>query len=148
MKPLVIDTPSVQSLRQKYISALLTFIFWVIWIFLFTPLITLLGWLLGIHLVYFQMIELEGSKAVIENFGAFLECLAAIGGSLSAWAYYNYWRFGKIDRRTQLPPVTNDQLSAFFHVEESSLSAQQENKCLSVSFDEAGNIIRINGVGL
>ena len=142
MKPLVIDTPSMQSLRRKYISAVITFIFWMIWIFLWTPLITLVGWLLGIHQVYFQMVELQGSQAVIESFGLFLKCLAAMGGSLAAWALYNYLRFRNIDRRTPLPPVTNAQLSAYFHVDQSVLSRQQASKCLSVCFDEDGKIIR------
>jgi biofilm PGA synthesis protein PgaD len=140
MKPLVIDTPSLQSLRQKYFSTAVTFVFWVVWIFLWTPLVTLLGWFLGIDQVYIQMIELDGYKEVIDDLLLFLECVAGMGGSLAVWALYNFGRFRNVERRTSLPPVSNAQLADFFHVDVATLSQQQTVQCLSVSFDDDGNI--------
>lgn len=142
MKPLIISTPSLQSLRQKYVSTVLTFVFWVVWIFLWTPLVTLVGWLLGIEQVYFQMIELDGYREVLDDFVLFLEWVAIMGGTLAVWALYNFLRFRNIERRMPLPPVTTTQQAAFFHVDVVTLSKQQETRCLSVGFDEDGNIIR------
>lgn len=142
MKDLIINTPSLQSIKQKYVSALLTFAFWVVWIFLWTPLVTLIGWILGVDLVIFQMIELGGYQGVVADFILFLLCVALMGGALAIWAGYNFVRFRNVDRRTPLPPVTNSQLAEFFKVNEASLSTQQEAQCLSVSFDDDGNIIR------
>lgn len=141
MNDLIIDTPLLQSLKQKYVSALLTFIFWVLWIYLWTPLITLVGWILGINLAFFQMVELGGYKDVAADFVIFLLCVAIMGGALAIWASYNFFRFRNVDRRTPLPAVTNSQLSAFFKVDRVMLSKQQEAQCLSVSFDEQGNIV-------
>ncbi|MDP3334575.1 MAG: poly-beta-1,6-N-acetyl-D-glucosamine biosynthesis protein PgaD, partial [Methylococcaceae bacterium] len=76
MKDLIINTPSLQSIKQKYVSALFTFVFWVVWIFLWTPLVTLIGWILGVDLVIFQMIELGGYQGVVADFILFLLCVA------------------------------------------------------------------------
>jgi biofilm PGA synthesis protein PgaD len=140
MSSLVIDSPSLQSLRQKYISSFLTMVFWILWIFLWTPLITLVAWISGMDLVYFQMVELEGGKAVAENFLIFLEIVAGMGVLYGAWAAYNYLRYGKLNRRTALPPVTNEELGEFFQVDPFRLAEKQDCQCISVRFDVDGNI--------
>ncbi|MCK9607286.1 MAG: poly-beta-1,6-N-acetyl-D-glucosamine biosynthesis protein PgaD [Methylomonas sp.] len=140
-KPLVIDSPSLQSLRQRYLSATFTFVFWVIWILLWTPLITLIGWLFGLDLVYIEMIKLEGYKGVIADFGLFLICITVIGSILGIWAAYNFYRFKDLERRAAIEPVNNRQLAAFFKIELQTLTKQQKAQCLSVSFDNQGHII-------
>lgn len=141
IRPLIIDSPSLQSLRQRYLSATFTFIFWTIWIFLWTPLLTLIGWLLGLDLVYIEMIELKGYQAVVADFGLFLICIGIIGSILGIWAAYNFFRFKDMERRAAIKPVDNPQLAAFFQVDPQTLTRQQKTQCLSVSFDSLGNII-------
>ena len=139
-RPLIINSPSLQSLQQQYVSALFTFIFWMIWIFLWTPLITLVGWLSGLDLIYIQMIELEGFSDITEDFSGFLICVAIIGSVLGFWALYNFLRFKDIERRAAITPVNNQQLAAFFGVAVNTLDTQQKTQCLSISFDDQGNI--------
>lgn len=139
-RPLIINSPSLLSLQQQYVSALFTFIFWMIWIFLWTPLITLVGWLSGLDLIYIQMIELEGFSDITEDFSGFLICVAIIGSVLGFWALYNFLRFKDIERRAAITPVNNQQLSTFFGVEVKTLERQQHLQCLTVSFDDQGNI--------
>lgn len=140
-RPLIIDTPSLQSLRQRYLSTTFTLVFWIIWILLWTPLITLAGWIFGLDLVYIEMIKLEGYKGVIADFGLFLICITVIGGMLGIWAAYNFFRFKDLERRAAIDPVTNRQLAAFFGVDPQTLLKQQKTQCLTVSFDSDGNII-------
>jgi len=147
-QPLIINSPSLQSLSERYLSALFTFLFWIIWIFLWTPLVTLIGWLLGLDLVYLEMIELEGYKAVITDFGLFLICVAVIGFILGIWALYNFMRFKDIDRRAAIEPVNNHQLSIFFAIDPSLLTKQQKSQCLSVYFDDHGNIVNSTEIEL
>lgn len=140
-KALVIDTPSLQSLHQRYASAFFTFIFWVIWIFLWTPLITLLSWLAGGDLFYLQMVELEGYKGLIADFQSFLLVISILGGGLAIWALYNWVRFRGVDRRTAPNAVTTQQLAEFFAVDPQALDRKQQAKYLSIRFDADGNII-------
>ncbi|PPD33024.1 MAG: poly-beta-1,6-N-acetyl-D-glucosamine biosynthesis protein PgaD [Methylomonas sp.] len=145
-RPLIINTPSLQSLQQRYVSAFLTFIFWVIWFFLWTPLITLFGWLSGLDLIYIQMIELEGFSDIAEDFSGFLISVAIFGGLLGFWALYNFLRFKDIERRAAITPVNNQQLAAFFGVGVNLLGKQQQAQCLSISFDDQGNISQIGTI--
>jgi biofilm PGA synthesis protein PgaD len=142
-RPLIINSPSLQSLQQQYVSALFTFIFWMIWIFLWTPLITLIGWISGLDLIYIQMIELEGFSDITEDFAGFLISVAILGGLLGFWALYNFLRFKDIERRAAITPVNNQQLAAFFGVGVNLLGKQQQAQCLSISFDDQGNISQI-----
>ena len=142
-RPLIINSPSLQSLQQRYVSALFTFIFWMIWIFLWTPLITLVGWISGLDLIYIQMIELEGFSDITEDFAGFVICVAIIGCVLGFWALYNFLRFKDIERRAAITPVNNQQLAAFFGVAVNTLDKQQQTQCLSISFDDQGNISQI-----
>lgn len=145
-RPLIIHSPSLQSLQQRYVSALFTFIFWMIWIFLWTPLVTLVGWLSGLDLIYIQMIELEGFSDITEDFGTFLTWVAVIGCALGFWALYNFLRFKDIERRAAITPVNNQQLATFFGVEVNQLDGQQQTQCLSIRFDAQGNISRIGRI--
>ncbi|MCQ8102874.1 poly-beta-1,6-N-acetyl-D-glucosamine biosynthesis protein PgaD [Methylomonas sp. SURF-2] len=140
-RPLIIDKPSLQSLRQRYLSATFTFIFWTVWIFLWTPLLTLLGWLMGLDLVYVEMLQLKGYREVVADFGRFLICIAVIGGILGIWAAYNFFRFKDLERRAAIKPVTTPELAAFFGINPQKLTQQQTTQCLSVSFDSLGNIV-------
>jgi biofilm PGA synthesis protein PgaD len=137
---LVINSPSLQSLQQRYISTILTFVFWVLWIFLWTPLLTLLAWLVGAHLVYFEMFELKGWGEVVREFKIFSICVTLIGLALGLWALYNYQRFHGVERRKAFPPLENNQLAEFFQVDATELSLQQKAQCLTVTFDEHGHI--------
>lgn len=142
-KPLIIQSPSLQSLQQRYATAIFTFIFWMIWIFLWSPLITLIGWLLGFDLFYVEIFELEGYESILSDMTGFVEWVAIIGGALATWALYNFLRFRDIERRTALSPVSNQQLSTFFNISEHSLHQHQHSQYLSVSFDEQGNITNV-----
>ncbi len=113
-RSLVIHRPSLQTLRQKYVSRVLTFVFWLLWFFLWIPLITFIGWIAGFDIFYLEMIELEGYQEVAAEFSLFLLGVAIIGGLLGIWALYNFLRFKNVERRTAINPVNNQQLADFF----------------------------------
>ncbi|WP_404356522.1 poly-beta-1,6-N-acetyl-D-glucosamine biosynthesis protein PgaD [Methylotuvimicrobium sp. KM1] len=142
MKPLIIDSPSLQSLKQKYISAALTFIFWILWFYLWIPVITLLGWWAGADMFYLQMIELGGVELLFQDLAFILKCIALLGGSLAVWAAYNYYRFRNLDRRTPLPNVSNEALARHFGIDPKSLTDLQNAKFITVQFDDNGKIIQ------
>jgi len=144
MENLIINSPSMQSLWQRYSSFILTFIFWVIWFFLWVPVATLLAWYFGYHLVYFEMFTLEGYKEVIQDFISFLVIVAIMGGSLAIWATYNFMRFKGKDRRSKPQTITLQDQAEFFGVDSSLLQIYQKKDFVSVSFDEKGNIVDLN----
>jgi len=140
MKDLILDSPSMQSLWQRYSSVILTFIFWVLWFFLWVPVATLLAWYLGFHRVYFEMFTLQGYKQVIHNFVTFLISVAIMGGSLAIWAAYNFIRFKGNDRRAKPQSVTLEDQAEFFGIDSELLRKYRHASYVSVSFDDNGKI--------
>ncbi len=147
MTDLVINTPSMQSLWQRYSSIVFTFVFWIIWFFLWIPVVTGLAWYLGFDLVYFEMFEQEGYKVVLFDFFRFLMVVAFLGGALAIWAAYNYFRFRGKDRRKVQSPVPMKEMADFFEVEQALVERFQRVKSVSVSFDNAGKITGIQKQG-
>ncbi len=133
----------MQSLWQRYSSVLLTFIFWVVWFFLWVPVATLIAWYFGINLVYFEMFSMDGYKAVGHDVVRFLVVVAILGSSLAIWAAYNYFRFKGKDRRKIQQSVSSKEMAGFFEIDYLMLKKYQHARMLSVSFDEAGKIIGI-----
>ncbi len=143
MRNLIINTPSLQNLWQRYASVLLTFIFWGVWFFLWIPIATLIAWYFGFTLLYFEMFEMGGFETATQDFIRFLIVVACLGGSLAIWASYNYLRFRGVDRRAAQKPVSQEQIGDFFKIEYSILKKAKHAKLVSVSFDEDGKIIDI-----
>lgn len=142
-KPLIIHSPSLQSLQQRYASAVFTFIFWLLWFVLWTPLITLVGWLMGFDVFYLEIFELEGYEALLADLNIFLLWVALFGGGLGVWALYNYLRFRGVDRRTAVSPVTCRQLADYFELDESVVRQHRDSQWLAVSFDPDGRIVDV-----
>ncbi len=140
-KHLIINAPSMQSLWQKYSSAMITFVFWVLWFFLWIPVITAVAWYFGFEIMYFEMFEMSGYKAVIRSFIYFLIIVALLGGTLATWAGYNYYRFKGKDKRSTPTQISTAQQAEFLHMQESQLSLYQNSQLINVSFDESGKII-------
>ncbi len=140
MKDLILNSPSMQSLWQRYSSVILTFIFWVLWFFLWVPVATLLAWYLGYHLVYFEMFTLQGYKQVIHDFVMFIISVAIMGGSLAIWAAYNFIRFKGNDRRTKPQTVTLEDQAEFFGIDSDLLRKYRQASYVRVSFDDNGKI--------
>ena len=143
MRDLIIDTPSMQSLWQRFSSILLTFFFWIVWFFIWTPLVTAIAWYIGLDLIYFEMFEMDGYKAMIHDFTIFLGVVTLLGGSLAVWAAYNFFRFRGVDRRAALIPVSSQEIAEYFEIKETELKKNQQAKVISVSFNDTGKIIDI-----
>lgn len=139
MRDLIINSPSLQTLRQRYSSVLITLVFWVIWFFLWIPIITAVAWYLGFDVMYFEMFEMSGYKEVIRSFINFLIVVAILGGSLAVWATYNYLRFRGKDRRSAIKVVTPADISNYLNVDEDELKKYQHDRFVSVDFDDEGN---------
>ncbi|WP_394752402.1 poly-beta-1,6-N-acetyl-D-glucosamine biosynthesis protein PgaD [Crenothrix sp.] len=148
MKELIINTPSVLNLKQRSASGFFSFIFWLLWFYLWIPLSTFLGWYLGFDLIHFQIIELKHNAKFIEELYFFAQALTLFGLSFAIWVAYNYYRFRDIERRSQAFHVSTKQLAEHYKVDISKLIEHQASKYVSVSFDEDGNITSHTSINL
>jgi len=136
----IIDTPKFQTLRLKYSSTLITLIFWIIWFYLWVPLITLAGWWLQLKFFEQEMLIVDGLDAFLDVLPVFIAVTLALTGTLAIWALYNFTRFKGMDRRKALPPVQNSDLLQLWAISEVNLTGAQTNKISTISISEDGNI--------
>ena len=141
--PLIIDTPSLQSLRQRYAYAFLTLIFWVLWFYLWIPVISLVAWLLGIKVFYREMIVLEGLQGLVDLLGWYGLTIAVIAVCYTGWALYNQFRFRGRNRRHEQPEVEPLEVANSFDIEPALILPLQEAKRILIAHDEQGRIRRI-----
>lgn len=140
MSDLIISAPHLQTLRQRFASTLVTLVFWVFWFYLWLPLLTLAGWLMGIDMMYFQMIELSGYRSLLNRMSEFSATVATLGMSLAGWAFYNFFRFRGVDRRRPGKLVSDEELCAVFNVNIKLLTASRNSSFIAVQISDAGEI--------
>ena len=139
-QPLIIDTPKLQSLRQRYGYALLTLLFWILWFHLWIPLISLVAWLFGVEIFYREMILLDGLQGLLELLGWYGLTIAILGSFYTGWALYNQLRFRGRNRRQVQPEVEPLELACTFDIEPALILPLREAKRILIVHDKAGQI--------
>ncbi len=136
MKPLIINTPSLQSIRERNSGRIISTVMWTLWFYLWIPLITFLLWYFGGARFYEVMIVENGYLDVLDitKFFTILTLTEII--IITLWIYYNIRQSKKPRRQPPLPPCNNRQLAAYFKIELEQVDELQSRKTVSVNFDE------------
>ena len=143
MSDLIINQPGLQKLRQRFASSLLTFLFWVIWIYLWLPLFSLFAWLLGVDLFYDQMIVRSGYEALVDVIAWYLLVILIIAITLLGWAGYNLFRFRNKNRRRGSPQVGHSEIANHFGIDAEHLAQWHSARHIVICHDEHGNISNV-----
>jgi biofilm PGA synthesis protein PgaD len=141
--PLIIERPDLQAWQQKAVFGALTAVFWVVWVFLWLPLVTLLGWFFFGSRFQFHMIELNGYGQFLEVLGFYALVIGAMGGALIAWALYNDFRFRGVDRRKPAPPLSFADVGESSRHPPSVIARWRECAVMTVHLDADGNVHRV-----
>jgi len=112
----IIDKPKLKSFLRKITEMSFTSLMWGFWLYLFLPLLNLVLWLMGIRYFYIEVIELTGYNGLINLLFKIGWVILSVFLILRLWGYYNYWRFGKRERRKSLPSGTFEKLAEYFQV--------------------------------
>lgn len=121
-------------------SAVLTLVFWALWIYLWLPVIGMLGWAFGVSRFYDEMIRLEGYRTLLGVLGWYSLVITALSSCLVCWALYNLGRFRGRERRQARPRVTLVQIGEAAGVNPALLSLWQRARTLRVSHAADGTI--------
>jgi biofilm PGA synthesis protein PgaD len=140
MKHVIIDRPSLQSLRQRVVYGSVTLVFWVLWIYLWLPLLALVGWVLGIRIAYSEMVIRNGFAVLQGRIGNWFVVVAWLGGALLLWAYYNLARFHGSQRRRPRPAVTRAEQARHYGIAPAELARWTDSRRLVVHHDADGRI--------
>lgn len=143
MNPLIIDRPDLQSWRHKLVSGLLTTTFWVVWIALWMPLVTLAGWVFFGEQMHFHMIRLEGYRAALDLALIYAVVIVALMSSLIVWAKYNHLRFRGVDRRKPRPGIAIEEIGRCVAASPGEVARWRSLRVMHVSHDEHGRISKV-----
>jgi biofilm PGA synthesis protein PgaD len=140
MKDLIIDKPQWQSARQRMLFGSLTTLFWVLWIYLWLPVLAIAGWILGLKIGYDEMVVRAGYASLARLLKVYALIIGCLDGTLLAWAYYNYYRFRGVERRKRSDRVTLADLARRYGIAPRILERWTHARRLVVHHSTGGHI--------
>jgi biofilm PGA synthesis protein PgaD len=138
-----INVPELLSRRRRLSDAFVTGLMWLVYTYLWAPLVSLIAWLLGFEFAYDVMIRsggLQGLKQVLAWYGLMLGCIVIV---VTCWSLVNRLRFSGRERRKGASTVDDHALASAFGVELSALKELRNSRVARLSLDADGSIQHI-----
>lgn len=134
--PEILYRPELQSLGQRTLYSVLTLVAWTVWLYLFVPLLSLLAWWFGIDLFSRYLLEPAEHSHLLTllQYVGFVVLSAVV---VVTWSLYNLRRYGGLDRRKPIPPVSDAELRERHHVDADTLAALRRERRVVLHLDPA-----------
>jgi poly-beta-1,6-N-acetyl-D-glucosamine biosynthesis protein PgaD len=125
----IFDNPRLKSFWRQITEGGVTGLMWAGWIYLFLPLVNLVLWYLGIRIFYVRVIQTTGYHEFMELMTRMGWAVVIIFLVLRVWGYYNFFRFGKKNRRTRITAdLQQEKMAAFFQLPPEEIKTLQARK--------------------
>ena len=134
--PLILERPDLQTFAQRWGYRSVTVICWIVWLYLFVPLLSALAWFVGLSFIYsvlIQNLELAEFWEVLYIYALGIGCLTGI---YLLWAFYNYLRFRGATRRQFSAPSDDERMAAVHGLSLNELVRLRETDNLTLSETE------------
>jgi biofilm PGA synthesis protein PgaD len=138
-----IDAPELLSRRRRLGDALATGFMWIIYSYLWAPLVSLLAWLLGFEFAYDVMIRAGGIHMLLESLSWYGKMLIAIIVCVTGWSLLNRYRFAKLSRRCKAPIVGDEDISDFYGISAEQIDALRTKQIMRLTVSEDGHIEQV-----
>ena len=138
-----INVPELLSPRRRLSDAFVTGLMWLVYSYLWAPLISLVAWILGFEFAYDVMIRsggIHGLKNVLSWYGLMLGCIIIV---VTCWSFVNRLRYSGRERRKAVAVVDDHALGETFGVELSELRKLRRAQVACLSLDADGGIRQI-----
>ena len=93
------DNSQLRSLARRIVEWGFTTFMWALWLYLFLPLVTVVLWVAGAHYVYLAFFERSALDQLVEMITKIGWAVVVIFLVMRGWGYYNYYVFGRKNRR-------------------------------------------------
>lgn len=141
---LIIETPELQTIKHRVSSSLVTMLFWIFWLYLWQPVISIIAWALGFKFFYDNMISLGGIGGLVELVGIYTLVVSLIALLFFGWAYYNNRRFKDKTRRGKIWKLSFLNLGERYDLTEDQVLNCKSSRRLVVHFDQSGKITALS----
>ena len=124
--------------------ALLTVLFWGVWLYLVLPLVSLLLWVFGVRFLV-EQIRRGGYEVLLGSLISYGVVLAVLVGLLALWIAWNVVRYGgSHDRRTvKRAEVSDAAVQEAFRLDDSLLSVLRDQRLVRADLDGDGCVVMI-----
>jgi biofilm PGA synthesis protein PgaD len=136
---LIIQRPELQPRAQRAIYGTVTAVAWVVWAYLWLPLVTLVAWYFGVR-AFIREIVIPDQAVLLFTAVVYVLIIILLGGTLLLWSQYNLRRFGGEDRRAASPPVARHEVLGWFQIPETTLDTLQQSGSMVVEHGEHGDV--------
>lgn len=137
-KVVYIDAPEALTRKERTIGAAITGIMWVVYAYLWMPLVSLLAWGLGFELAYDALVEAGGIATLRSALWWYDIVLAIVILTVVVWSQLNRWRFAGKNRRTAHQTVPDEELADYFGVSCGDLERLRASRGIELDIDVAG----------
>ena len=139
-----IDAPHLLSERRRFGDAIATGLMWILYSYLWAPLISLVAWLLGFEFAYDVMVRAGGVEALKDALWWYGIVLASIFVVVAVWSAINRRRFAERNRRQSGQYVSDIEISEYFALQQGALQKIRSSRIMSLSFDAEGCIEQVD----
>ncbi|WP_394004841.1 poly-beta-1,6-N-acetyl-D-glucosamine biosynthesis protein PgaD [Luteimonas sp. WGS1318] len=143
MTPPIIDHTPSRSPGKRFASGTLTAAAWMLYAWLWVPLITALAWYVGARTAY---LRLYLNQNEVEPFLLLSFPLIALGCAvlLIGWAEYNRMRFAKTDRRQRRANIIDDEVRIALGAAPELAAKLREGRIVRVAVDDDARPVSVN----
>ncbi len=139
-KELIIEDKRALDEKVKLRDSIITMLFWILFIYLFRPIFTLVLWFVFGDFLFHENVwhdlSEEGMQVIVQNIMAFMLFLAVF----LFWALYNKIVFGSLHRRRKVPKVTPEEIAQVFGIDTKQLHKLQNAKEIKIAFRDFAHV--------
>lgn len=141
----IINARNVVSRRIRNRDRILTTIMWVLYAYLWLPLISLGAWYLGVQFAYDLVLRAGGTDPLISLLLSFLLILLVTALVVILWSWIQRARFANNERRISSPALEPAAEKAFWGISNTEHDQIRSGKRLVIDLDETGKLTGIEG---
>lgn len=143
MTELVINAPDLQTFQQRLVATLLTVTGWLLWSYIFFPLVTLTCWLVD-NDVCSQWVNFAGGYLQLQRMlDIYLQTIAGLSLLWVIWLSYNVIR-RRLRTGGAAPNLLDiEDLCQEFLVPRDDLARCRESRYTTILFDGKGRILSL-----
>lgn len=137
LDPLITNPNQKAPARARTVQGVLTFIAWLVYAWLWLPLITAVAWWAGIRTSYIELVVRDYQHDV-GTLGIVLTLAAGAVVLLIGWAEFNRYKFAGRDRRVATASVEPAEVARALRASPEVLAALVSSKTATLRMDEHG----------
>jgi biofilm PGA synthesis protein PgaD len=124
---------SAQWLPGVFITGL----FWMVWLYLVLPLVSLLLWVFGVQLFMDEILAHGGYQALLRELSAYGVVVLVMLVAILLWVVWNVRHYGRHEMRIHQPLSTADaEISGFAGIPLDTVHNMQQARFVTIAFDE------------